>query len=311
MSTLAIQTEGLSRLYGRQAALDRLDLRVQAGRIVALLGPNGAGKTTLLRLLAGLLAPTAGGARVLGDDSRRLSPANACRLGVMIEGHEPPHWARLRWLAALQASAAPRCDSGLAERLLGERHLDGRARFGRLSKGQRRWVLAALALASHSDVLLLDEPADGLDPASRRALYGHLRDQANDLQSAVLVATHIIDDIERVADEVAVLHHGRLLLHADLEDLREQVREVEVPATALLPAQPLEVLATGVRGDRRSVWIRGDEAVEARIADQLGGGAAVHPFNLERLFLALTSDAAAADGRHASANEKEEVARCA
>jgi len=308
MSEPVIEAENLSRLYGSLAALDGLNLRIGAGSLVALLGPNGAGKTTLLRLLAGLLEPTAGMARVLGRDSRRLPEAAARSLGVMIDGHEPPRGARLRWLAALQAAGQARFDAAQASRLLEELHLDGGTRFGRLSKGQRRWALVALALASQSEVLLLDEPADGLDPASRRALYDHLRRQVNDGRSTALVATHIIDDIERVVDEVAIIHRGRLVLHAGLEDLREQVREVELPAAAGTPEPPLEVLANVIRGDARHAWVRGGEAVEAAVARQFGHGVPVHPFNLEQLFLALTGGAARTSARDRPANE--EVSTC-
>jgi ABC-2 type transport system ATP-binding protein len=311
MSTVVIRTENLRRRYGVKAALDGLDLVLESGRIVALLGPNGAGKTTLLRLLAGVLEPTDGGAAVLGDDSRRLGPGAAGRLGFLIDGHEPPGWARLRWMASLQASASPAFDAAMAAELLAEVHLDAAARYGRLSKGQRRWALAAMVLASQPDLFVLDEPADGLDPASRRSLYSHLRRQVNDRGSTALVATHIIDDVERVADEVAVLHGGRLLLHADLETLREEVREVEVstaaPAAALgvtakkdqpeTTGVPLQVMATVDAGAVRRTWVRGDGDVEARIADQFGDAAGVHPFNLEQLFLALTHDPAPAGGR--------------
>ena len=309
MTTPLIATEGLCRSYGRKQALEPLNLRIPPGRVVALLGPNGAGKTTLLRLLLGLLEPTAGRATVLGCDVRQMPAGAASRVASMIEGHEPPGWARLGWMVGLQRAASRQFDARTAGQLLSEKGLGLRRRYGRLSKGQRRWTLASLMLASGADVLLLDEPADGLDPAARRSLYNHLRGQVNDRDSAALVATHIIDDIERVADDVAVLHRGRLLLHEDLEQLRDEVRQVDLPASAPCPDDLGEVLATQRLGDRRMAWLRCGDGAEQRLVRQCGHGVRLRPFELEPFYLALTSDQGSAE-KDSAAETTEEVTRC-
>ena len=175
----AIETDELSRDYGRKRALDRVSIRIPPGRVVALLGPNGAGKTTLLALLMGLREPTEGQAYLLGSLSRLL-PANICRrIGCVGEGYEPPRSTKLKQMLQLQAAAAHTFDREFAATLLAERQLSLGTRYGGLSKGQKRWALAALAMASRPNVLIMDEPVDGLDPAARRALDDHVRDHVN------------------------------------------------------------------------------------------------------------------------------------
>lgn len=267
--------------------VDGVTMAVESGRIVALLGPNGAGKTTLFRLLLGLLEPTAGNAAVLGRNPRA---DGRCNVAAMGDGYDPPRWAKIKWLLSLQAEASPRFDRALAERIIAEKELNLSRRFGNLSKGQKRWVLAALALASRAQVMLLDEPADGMDPSARRSLYDHLRDLAIQQNATVMISTHIIGDIERVADDVAILNHGVLRMFESLEDLREQVREIELPASHSLPGRGDEVQLLGEReqGDVRLAWIRGGAANLARYQRQLPAIAAVRPVNLESLYLAAT-----------------------
>ena len=284
-----IETDCLSRDYGRKRALDRVSIQIPAGRVVALLGPNGAGKTTLLSLLMGLREPTEGQAYLLGALSRAM-PADTCRhIGCVGEGYEPPRSTKLKQMLQLQAAAAHTFDRKFAAALLAERQLSPGARYGTLSKGQKRWALATLAMASRPNVLIMDEPADGLDPAARRALYDHIRDHVNATDATALIATHIISDIERIADDVAILHEGKLLLYGPLEELREQVREIELPGGKELPTAdpPLHILG---RHDNESVqllWIR-SEADDQQLMDQLPANAVVRPVNLDSLYLALT-----------------------
>jgi ABC-2 type transport system ATP-binding protein len=147
-----------------------------------------------------------------------------------------------------------------------------------------------LALASGADVLLVDEPADGLDPVARRRLYDRLREHANHSGATVLVVTHIIGDIERVADDVAILHHGRLVLHQPLEDLREQVREIELQSGTSIPSLPDGVELLGMRavGDSQLMWVRCIAAVSQNLAGICGVRSSVRHVDLETLYLALT-----------------------
>jgi ABC-2 type transport system ATP-binding protein len=296
MNTPALHTQRLTRLYGYTRALDGFTLEVPRGRVVALLGPNGAGKTTLLRLLAGLIEPTEGAAEVLGSPSRNPPAEAARRLAVVIEGVEPPGEASLSQMMALQAGACPTFDRPACELLYMQHTLAPSQAYGALSKGQKRLALAGLALSSGAELLLLDEPADGLDPAVRRTLYDLLRDHATRHESTILVATHVIGDIERVADDVAIISRGRLVLHAALEDLREEVREVELPGAADLPdlGDGIAVLGRRREQDTLLAWVRTTAEAAGQLAERLPAKAAVRPVDLETLYLAITNHPAAA-----------------
>jgi len=289
MSDPVIEARNLTRDFGRLRALDWLSLQVWPGHVLALLGPNGAGKSTFLRLVQGLLAPTAGQVRLLGRPSRRL-PADLCRRVACVgQDQDPPPWATLRQLLALQAGASPRFDRPLAEDLCRRGGLSLGRSFGSLSKGQRRWVLAVLALAAGAEVLLLDEPAEGLDPAARRDLYDRVRDCVNERDAAAVVATHVIGDIERVADDVAIIHRGHLVLHAPLEELREQVRQVALPNTEALPdlAAGVSLLGSIRLGQTLVAWVRCNGLSDDELHRRAGPRARVRTVGLERLYLTI------------------------
>ncbi len=290
MNEAAIRTEGLTRDYGRFRALDNVDLTVESGRVVALLGPNGAGKTTLLRLLMGLLEPTEGGAWMLGVRSRALPATVASRIGYMGDAAEPPGWATIRGLIDLQAGAAPQFDRPQVERFLAMRGLELRRTYGSLSKGQKKWVQAGLVLAARAEVLLMDEPAEGLDPAARAELYDCLRDHASQSDATVLVATHVISDIERIADDVALIDRGRLVVHAALEDLREQVRQIELPVQERAPDWPegIEVLGHRSDSDVQFVWVRCAPGTDSNLEALLPPPATIRGIGLETFYLAVT-----------------------
>lgn len=304
MTTLAAKAENLVHDFGGTPALCGLSLTVAPGRVLALLGPNGAGKTTFLKILGGFLQPASGQAEVLGGPARNPPPDRAARLAWMGDNHAPPPWATLGLLEELQAGAVPGFDRPFFRRLIQEQQLDPRRPFGALSKGQRRWVLAALALASRAGLILMDEPADGLDPAARRRLYDHLRDQVTDTACAAIVATHVIADVERVADDVAIIVHGCLVLHAPLEDLRDQARQVEIEGVAELPdfGPGVTVLGRTQQGDTAIGWVLADEVNLAALTRCAGPAATVRPVDLETLYLAV-----AEHGTAAAANSEQET----
>jgi len=291
MGQPVIRAERLSRDFGGKRALDRVNLSIGSGQVVALLGPNGAGKSTLLRLLSGALEPTEGSAYLFGERSRRLAPETLTRVSVMLDGQEPPRWATPKRLLDLQSEASPSFDRSLCERFLCSHDLQPGTSYESMSKGQKRWTLAALCLASSADLLLLDEPAEGLDPAARRELYDRIRDYANDRGGTIFVATHLIHDIERIADEVAILERGRLLLHETLEVLRERAREVEFPTAVEASNLDGELDWLGTKQERGGMvgWIlipdEGEEALRHRLAPEVE----IRPVGLESLYFAVTA----------------------
>ena len=210
-----ITARGLSRRFGLRIAVDDVSLEVAQGEIVALLGPNGAGKTTTMRLLAGLIAPTTGSVTIDGIHlTRATGSALRSRIGFLTEA--PGLWDRLtvrenlRVYAGLYALAHPDAvvDSTLETFGLVPY---AAARAAELSKGLRQKVALARALLHEPSILLLDEPTSGLDPEVARAVRGMLDDRRHS-GCAILVSTHNLDEAERLADRVAVLHTRLLAL---------------------------------------------------------------------------------------------------
>jgi ABC-2 type transport system ATP-binding protein len=213
----------LTKWYGRVLALDRLTLEVRAGEVLGFLGPNGAGKTTTLRLLMGFLRPTAGSARVRGADVWRDRVAVHARTGYLpgdvrlwprlTARQTAEHLARLRGLNHGQGIA------DLAKRL--DVELDRPVR--ELSKGNRQKAGLLLALLGDPELLLLDEPTSGLDPLIQQEFHHLLRERVES-GAAVMLSSHVLSEVEHVADRVAIIRSGRLLMTESLARLRENAQ---------------------------------------------------------------------------------------
>lgn len=231
MTSVPIRCQGLGRDYGSRRALDALDLEVQAGQIAALVGPNGSGKTTLLELLAGLLRPSRGSARVLGLDPwrQRARVMRSARFAFA----PPALWERLtarehlERLAALSRArvAAAEIDAALATVGLRDR-ADERVRS--FSFGMRQRLALAQALLPRPALLVLDEPADGLDPLAVLELRGVLRDLRDRHGTTVLLSSHLLAEVEELVDTLVVLHEGRVLLRGDPRGLLEANRRLRI-----------------------------------------------------------------------------------
>jgi ABC-2 type transport system ATP-binding protein len=301
MSAAAIVAEQLTKCFGANTAVDRLDLEVAPGELVAVLGPNGAGKTTTVELLLGLHRPDAGRARVLG-----LDPAANGRLhtmvGALLQDGAVPAGLRAREAVRLHAAfhADPADPDELLERL-GLTPAAGRT-FRHLSTGQKRRLLLALALVGRPRVLFLDEPTAGLDPAARATTWALVRELAAD-GATVLLTTQLIEEAERVADRVAIIDRGRLLAAGPPGDLVRAASsrllgfrarpglDVAALGAALgvpvetgpdgyrLLAEPTPALVAGLTG-----WLA--ERDELLTELHVGGG------TLEQVFLTLTGEPA-------------------
>ncbi|HSO30043.1 MAG TPA: ABC transporter ATP-binding protein [Candidatus Sulfomarinibacteraceae bacterium] len=210
MTGPSLELDGVAKAYGSRSVLRAVSIAVHPGELVALLGPNGAGKTTAVEILEGYRRADGGTARVLGEDPRRGGPRLRARMGLMLQGGglDPRSTPRdtLRLYARFH-------DGGRdPERLLAEVGLARVARTSvrRLSGGERQRLALAVALVGEPEVLVLDEPTAGMDPEARRttrALIAGLRAEGR----AILLTTHDLGDVERLADRVAILHDGRIV----------------------------------------------------------------------------------------------------
>lgn len=238
MSDAVIETHGLARYFGRKCAVDMLDLSVPRGCVFGFVGRNGSGKTTTIRMLLGLLEPTRGSARVLGYDSRRLPPAARAGIGYLAEGHHVYGWMRVRECGQFQARYYSRWNGKLFQAVLEYFGLDPNARARTLSKGERAGLCLALTLAPEPELLILDDPALGLDPVARRALLEAMIYVTRRSDRTIFFSSHLLGDVERVADRIAILDRGQLRACCALETFRNRVRRVVLRFTGAPPKLP-------------------------------------------------------------------------
>jgi ABC-2 type transport system ATP-binding protein len=240
-TTAAIETLGLRKRYGSTVALEALDIRVEAGEVFGFLGPNGAGKTTAVKLLLGLTRPTGGSGSVLG---RPLGDRRARRrIGYLPELFRYQAWLTAREVLELHVRLAGLPAAGgraEVDRVLSLVGLEGRDRdrTGGFSKGMQQRLGLAAALLGDPELVILDEPTSALDPVGRddvRAIIRHARERG----SAVFLNSHLLGEVERLCDQVAIVNHGRVVAAGSLASLLGQqavrIRVTDLPPDALPP----------------------------------------------------------------------------
>ena len=229
MNDIVIKTEGLTKYFGRKPALDHLTVSIPRGCICGFLGRNGAGKTTAIKLLLGLLQPTVGSSAVLGQDSTALSPETRARIGYVTEGHHLFRWMSIAALENFQRAFFPdQWEGGFFAEMIDYFDLSPKQKIKHLSNGQRAQVSLALTLAPNPEVLIMDDPTLGLDPAIRRQFLEGMIQLIMKQGRTVLFSSHILADVERVCDRLLVLDRGVLRADCTLEQFRQSIRRVRV-----------------------------------------------------------------------------------
>jgi ABC-2 type transport system ATP-binding protein len=221
-----VEIQRVTRRFGDTTALDDVSLVIPRGGVFGLIGANGAGKTTLIKHILGMLKAQTGGVRVFGLDPVENPVGTLGRIGYLSEDRDLPDWMRLGELMSYTQAFYPGWNEAYAEELRVAFNLDRQARIGTLSRGQRARAGLLVALAHRPDLLVLDEPSSGLDPVVRRDILGAIIRTIAEEGRTVLFSSHLLDEVERVADEVAILHKGRLLLTAPMDDIKETHRRV-------------------------------------------------------------------------------------
>ena len=228
----AIETRRLTRRFRRAEAVRGIDLQVPQGSVFALLGPNGAGKTTTLKLLMNLICASAGSATVLGVDTRRLGPSELQKIGYVSENQRLPDWMTAGEFFDYCRPFYPSWDDELCRRLAASLALTSREKLRSLSRGTRMKAALLASLAYRPDLVILDEPFTGLDPVVRDELIRGLLDVSGDRPATVLISSHDLDDVERLADWIGFMNEGRLLLVEPVSSLLGRFRLVEIVAGA-------------------------------------------------------------------------------
>lgn len=287
MSEPAISVRHVRKSFGKQNVLADVSFEVQAGETLAFLGRNGAGKTTLIQIMLGLLPPDSGTINVAGCDSTREAIELRRRVGYLAEDQVMYGWMTPVELCRFLQPFYSTWDERLASDYLDRFEVPRQTRIGRLSKGQAIKLGLAVALAHNPAVAIFDDPALGLDPIARREFNRHLIEHLQAEGRTVLYSSHLLAEVEAVADSVAILNEGRIIRHAPIEIIREEVKQILIPVTAAgdmpAPAGLLDVRRDGVR---LIVIVDRAEAFISELSDR-GIDHEVHDLSLDEIFEAF------------------------
>lgn len=263
MNECVIDIRNLRFSYGRKEILRDVTLAVPAGSIFGFLGRNGAGKTTTIKLMLGLLPGTAGACRILGTDPAANPIEVRRRVGYMAEDQQMYGWMRVREIVDWVAGFYPEWDRKFTEQLLDTLALPRESKVKTLSKGQNSRLALVLALGHHPKVVILDDPTLGLDPIARKDFLRHVIGllQANNV--TVFFSSHLLYEIEPVADHVAILEDGVIVKAARTDELREKVRRFVVPNRDVKLNGMRGVLDVSRLGDSTSIVLEDREAIRS------------------------------------------------
>ena len=226
VSESVVHVSELTRRFGATTALVSVSVSLPRGAVYGLVGANGAGKTTLIRHILGLLRAQSGSVRVFGVDPVADPVAVLSRIGYLSEENDLPGWMRVDELIRYTRAFYPKWDDAYAEELRRAFALDPAAKIKDLSRGQRARAGLLIALAHRPELLVLDEPSSGLDPIVRRDILGAVIRTIADEGRTVLFSSHLLDEVEEVADHVTMIDHGRIVLSAPLDAIKESHRSL-------------------------------------------------------------------------------------
>jgi len=300
----ALETHALTKRYGRKTAVDALDLAVPEGSICAFLGPNGAGKTTTIQLLMNLQPADAGEAVVLGVPAPRLGPREFAQVGYVSENQELPEGMTVAEFLAFCRPLYPTWDAAFEARLLKQFNLPLDRKLRHLSRGMKMKAALLASLAYRPRLVVLDEPFSGLDPLVRDEFIRGLLELAGEGGWTLFLSSHDIDEVERLADRVAILDEGRLRVNETAESLQARFRKVvvnfprAVPPIAEPPPGWLHVETSGAHLQ----FIATDyqpAALDAQLRERLGPPAdlTATPLSLREIYLAHARAFAAKEGK--------------
>ena len=226
--TNAIETKALTKRFGKNVAVQSLDLAVPAGSIFAFLGPNGAGKTTTIKSLMNIIPPTDGSSTVLGVDSQKLGPKEFAQIGYVSENQEMPDWMTIKQFLKYCRTMYPTWDDKFCDDLIKQFNLPMKQKIKSLSRGMKMKAALISSLAYRPKLLVCDEPFSGLDPLVRDEFIAGVLDITEDENWTIFISSHDIDEVERLADWVGIIDKGVLKVIEKTDDLQQRFRRVEV-----------------------------------------------------------------------------------
>ena len=243
----AISAKGLTKRYGKQAAVDGISFEIPAGRIVGLIGPNGSGKTTTLKAALGLV-PFEGELSVLGKDPRTQRDELMQDVCLIADVAILPRWLRVADAIDFVAGVHPRFDRSKAERYIANTKLKPAMKVKQMSKGMIVQLHLALVMAIDAKLLVLDEPTLGLDIIYRKQFYQNLLEDYFDEGKTIVITTHQVEEVEHILTDLMFIRDGKIVLAASMDEIGERYIEVMVPADKVTAANALAPI------DRRTVF---------------------------------------------------------
>jgi ABC-2 type transport system ATP-binding protein len=289
-----LEFDNIARSYKQGVpVLQNLSFSMQEGEVVGLLGRNGAGKTTVIRIAMGMLFPHAGAVRVFGLSPTADPVAVKSRVGHVSEEQVFPPTATIAELISLHRYLFPQWDAAMEQQLLDRFALASKSRIKTLSKGQARQVALLCAVCHRPDLLILDEPAGGLDPAARREFLETSIQLLNRAGTAILFSSHQMTDVERIGARIVLLDSGTVKLDRGLDTLREEMCVAMVPRSSAPDASAIEAARGCLRvrpvfEEWHAVFEGSPDAVQAQLREVLGAnGIRCVRVPLEELFIEL------------------------
>ena len=292
---IAVEMKDVSRAFGvgkdHTQAVDHLSLSVPRGSVYGLLGANGAGKTTSIRMMVSHLKPDSGDIRVLGANPADYTTDTRRRIAYISENMQIPKWMSMEDAVGFCKPLYPQWNEPLYQELLKTFDLKPSRRYEESSKGQRRAMCIIIALCQEPEVLIMDEPASGLDTLARRHFLKELLKITCEENKTVLFSSHILGDIERTVDRVAILMRGRLILEGELDTLKEKVRRITFRSEGNVaePAAGLFHTLRNIRERGSLQWVvtdfEEDKLIHLRESLPDTVAVEVEGFNLEELFM--------------------------
>lgn len=238
MVNTVIEVNNLCRRFGKHTALDHVNLRIEQGTVLGLVGENGAGKTTLIKHLLGLFKAQSGTVRVFGLDPIANPKEVLSRIGFLSEDRDMPEWMTIQQYMTYTQAFYPSWDTTYTDSLISQFTLDTSQKIKHLSRGQRAKTGLLMALAYRPDLLLFDEPSSGLDPVVRRDMLGAIVRTIAEEGRTVVLSSHLLDEVERVADTITMIHQGRVILSDPLEQIRSDFHKLTLRLNAPPATRP-------------------------------------------------------------------------
>ncbi len=279
-----IKAEHLTKYFEDRKILDDLCLHVPKGAVYGLIGPNGAGKTTLIRHLVGIYRPNDGCVTVGGAP---IYENPVCKQTIAYVPDEIFYfeYSNVRDMMKFYADHYPKFDTEKCRKLMKALSIDEKRAFRKLSKGMQKQAALLFAICIRPEVMILDEPIDGLDPVMRRQIWSLVMQDVAEFETTVLVSSHNLRELEDVCDYVGILHRGKLLLERSLHELQENIVKVQAAFEGEMP-QGLEILHTSKLGRVETLIVRGDrQSIEQRLIAAKPIFFDMLPLSLEEVFI--------------------------